>query len=618
MRQTDRPPPVTVPFAQNGSRNDIPVSSQISVTKGAASFNDGFPPLTMTSPLKGGIPPFGQDMNGVLFVLSRIARWVMSSGALAYDTAFATDPNIGGYPAGALLLRVDAQGTIQGFWLNGVDNNATNPDATDGSAAGWMSLNADWNATSGPGVIRNRPTLAKVATSGKYSDLAGTPPSPVNTDWSAESGLAEIRNRPDLAAVATSGKYEDLVDPPAIPAEQVNADWDADSGFAEILNRPNLAKVATSGNYADLTGEPQFETPPQFDHSTAPATTEFVQRALGSFSGQVTLNDDTKLKASHAGMAIQWAGADGGKITLARTSTLPLNAVAFLIYHHGAGVLNLLAQGNDFIWMGGPDAAPGVVLAHGEFALCLARVNGEYDVLVTRLPVNADWDAGAGAAHILNRPDLAQVATSGQYADLSGTPTIPAAQVNSDWNATQGVAMILNKPSSLSGLASGLQIELGYAGTRGIDKGDHYELDFSTGTSPFGGFPFTLNGDNSISVPSGMYLVDADIEILAPVEDDWQIPAQVIFSVCNGYGYPGVYQQAVRRFPDPPLSTQKKGGTLGSLVRSPFQRGTTCSSQSNRSIRNANASSPENNPNYADYDLLLTVGNKNLGHNQPV
>ncbi|GJH25800.1 MULTISPECIES: hypothetical protein [Caballeronia] len=278
------------------------------------------------------------------------------------------------------------------------------------------------------------------------------------------------------------------------------------------------------------------------------------------------MSDDTTLDASHAGMAIQWAGADGGAITLAPTATLPLNAVAFLIYHHGAGALNLLAQGGDFLWTGGPAAAPSVVLQPGEFAWCLSRVNGEYDVLVTRLPVNADWDAGSGAAQILNRPDFAAVATSGKYSDLSGKPTIPAAQVNADWNATSGVAQILNKPSSLGGL-SGVHIELGYQpNDRGIDKGDHYELDFTMATNTFGGFQFTVNSDNSISVPTGMYLVDADAEINAPVEDDWQIPAQMTFSVCNGYGYPGVYQQAVRRFPDLPLGTQKKGGTLGSLI----------------------------------------------------
>jgi hypothetical protein len=33
------------------------------------------------------------------------------------------------------------------------------------------------------------------------------------------------------------------------------------------------------------------------------------------------------------------------------------------------------------------------------------------------------------------------------YGDLSGRPTIPAAQVQSDWNATSGVSSILNKPN---------------------------------------------------------------------------------------------------------------------------------------------------------------------------
>lgn len=42
---------------------------------------------------------------------------------------------------------------------------------------------------------------------------------------------------------------------------------------------------------------------------------------------------------------------------------------------------------------------------------------------------------------------LATVATTGAYSDLSGTPSIPAAQVNSDWNASTGVAEILNKPT---------------------------------------------------------------------------------------------------------------------------------------------------------------------------
>jgi hypothetical protein len=43
-------------------------------------------------------------------------------------------------------------------------------------------------------------------------------------------------------------------------------------------------------------------------------------------------------------------------------------------------------------------------------------------------------------------------------------------------------------------------------------------------TNTFGAFQFTLNSDNSTSVPAGMYFVAADAQINAPAEDDWQIP----------------------------------------------------------------------------------------------
>ena len=52
--------------------------------------------------------------------------------------------------------------------------------------------------------------------------------------------------------------------------------------------------------------------------------------------------------------------------------------------------------------------------------------------------------------------NLATVATSGDYTDLSNTPTIPAAQVQADWNQSDSTAVdyIKNKPTipSISGL----------------------------------------------------------------------------------------------------------------------------------------------------------------------
>ena len=52
-----------------------------------------------------------------------------------------------------------------------------------------------------------------------------------------------------------------------------------------------------------------------------------------------------------------------------------------------------------------------------------------------------------GQQGFLTSSDVATVATTGDYDDLTNKPTIPAAQVNADWNASTGVAAILNKPT---------------------------------------------------------------------------------------------------------------------------------------------------------------------------
>lgn len=62
---------------------------------------------------------------------------------------------------------------------------------------------------------------------------------------------------------------------------------------------------------------------------------------------------------------------------------------------------------------------------------------------------------GALADTAVQPADLATVATSGSYADLSNKPTIPAAQVNADWNSSSGVSEILNKPNLATVATSG-------------------------------------------------------------------------------------------------------------------------------------------------------------------
>lgn len=125
MDSSSTPSKIQLPFANAGGKRVIPIASQPAE---AASFTDGFPPVTRTPIAAGGIPPNGLDMNGILFDITSIQQWQCAGGLFPYDSALSTQ--IGGYPKGARLINASANG----IWVNDVDNNVTNPDT---GGAGW-------------------------------------------------------------------------------------------------------------------------------------------------------------------------------------------------------------------------------------------------------------------------------------------------------------------------------------------------------------------------------------------------------------------------------------------------------------------------------------------------
>lgn len=122
MLLSNQPTPVQVPFANSGTKNTIPVASQIGITAGAASYTDGFPPLTFTPIASGGVPPAGADFNGILNAITSVLRWQSGGGHFTYDSTWSSANS--GYPKGALLLKADGSG----FWFNTTDGNTVNPD----------------------------------------------------------------------------------------------------------------------------------------------------------------------------------------------------------------------------------------------------------------------------------------------------------------------------------------------------------------------------------------------------------------------------------------------------------------------------------------------------------
>lgn len=120
------PARIAVPFAVSGLKATIPANSDN--TTGRAGYDQGFPPINMQLKTVGGIPPYGQDMNGILYDNSVVLQYLQAGGGYPYNSTFATA--IGGYTVGACVMRSDGAG----FWINNTNNNTTDPDA---GGAGW-------------------------------------------------------------------------------------------------------------------------------------------------------------------------------------------------------------------------------------------------------------------------------------------------------------------------------------------------------------------------------------------------------------------------------------------------------------------------------------------------
>ncbi|WP_048445954.1 hypothetical protein [Methylobacterium variabile] len=138
MQQSQAPDKFPIPFANaagSGYIRSIPQASQVGIANGAASLETGFPPLNFLPVGSGGIPPYGQDLNGLFKQITQWCRWQAAGALNVWDGAFAGA--IGGYPRGALLAS-----TTPGLaWISTVDNNSTNPDG--GTAANWRAVMTD-------------------------------------------------------------------------------------------------------------------------------------------------------------------------------------------------------------------------------------------------------------------------------------------------------------------------------------------------------------------------------------------------------------------------------------------------------------------------------------------
>lgn len=162
MATPTRPTNIDLPFAVSGTKNTIPDAPSGSHL---ASYTQGFPPITMLPITSGGIPPEGDDFNGIFFSITKHTLWVNAGGQYLFDGTLSTA--IGGYPKGMVLQN----NALTASYISLVDNNTTDFNATPasigvlwGAYSGKSFSSAPISTTGGPTTISAIQALANVIT----------------------------------------------------------------------------------------------------------------------------------------------------------------------------------------------------------------------------------------------------------------------------------------------------------------------------------------------------------------------------------------------------------------------------------------------------------------------
>lgn len=151
MKSTDiiKPTPLIAPIANDGLKNTIPDDATGS---NYASIAEGFPEMTMKAPKDGGLPPWGQDFNGMFYLMSSQTCFLQNGGLITFDQDVSN--KIGGYPQGAILDYMTPENTyvkVKSLIDDNTYNFVTTPSYIDGEH--WeeitMSATTSWGDITG-------------------------------------------------------------------------------------------------------------------------------------------------------------------------------------------------------------------------------------------------------------------------------------------------------------------------------------------------------------------------------------------------------------------------------------------------------------------------------------
>lgn len=204
-----------------------------------------------------------------------------------------------------------------------------------------------------------------------------------------------------------NGRFVDENPITGAPGSLIPAEW-GNALTEEVLTVIKAAGIEpTEGLNTQLLeamrGKKLFATPPQFDVSQTVATTEFVQRALGSLAGQTNYVGEVSLTTADVGKLSIFTGPSTA--TLPQWSTVPAGGLVTLFASSGSLTVKVRSGEN-------------VSTANGTSATALAFAGGNY-VTFRRLLLGGGWGLDGGDGALKYSPMFtASMLTAGGYQRL--------------------------------------------------------------------------------------------------------------------------------------------------------------------------------------------------------
>ena len=159
---------VKIPFCNTGNKNAIQLTQQAGQDPEDATYQEGFPPVTMLNEDAGGLPPKGLDFNGIFYELSSPIAHYCRGDRIQFDATYAAA--IGGYAKGWIVASND----YQKDYISLVDNNLADPNGTNTTWAVYAGQGSVPTATSTTtGTVKLVNSLASTATDAALTAAQG-------------------------------------------------------------------------------------------------------------------------------------------------------------------------------------------------------------------------------------------------------------------------------------------------------------------------------------------------------------------------------------------------------------------------------------------------------------